>query len=199
MSEAGSRNGKSAVAGAALALFAEKGVMATTTRDIARKAGVAEGTIYRHYSSKDSLSRELFRQCVDHLRAYLEESLGQQRSTVGKFRVLVQAFFDYARREPASYSYIMFGHHAQMYPAVQGAPMPKDVFVELIRDGMEKGIFQKRDENLAAAMVIGALARVIFFKQNGLINQDFEQIIPEVTEACLRMIAPEDIWAAECC
>ncbi|WP_042142216.1 TetR/AcrR family transcriptional regulator [Paucisalibacillus sp. EB02] len=40
---------------AATDLFAEKGYAATSTSEIAKKAGVAEGTIFRHYKSKKDL------------------------------------------------------------------------------------------------------------------------------------------------
>jgi AcrR family transcriptional regulator len=40
---------------AATELFAEKGYAATSTSEIAKKAGVAEGTIFRHYKSKKEL------------------------------------------------------------------------------------------------------------------------------------------------
>lgn len=40
---------------AATEIFAEKGFAATSTREIAKKAGVAEGTIFRHYKTKKDL------------------------------------------------------------------------------------------------------------------------------------------------
>ena len=40
---------------AATEIFAEKGYAATSTREIAQKAGVAEGTIFRHYKTKKDL------------------------------------------------------------------------------------------------------------------------------------------------
>jgi len=46
---------------AALDLFTSQGYHATTTPQIARKAGVAEGTIYRHFTSKQHLLNELYR------------------------------------------------------------------------------------------------------------------------------------------
>ncbi|MRG87438.1 TetR/AcrR family transcriptional regulator [Salinibacillus xinjiangensis] len=40
---------------AAIEIFAEKGYAATSTSEIAKRAGVAEGTIFRHYKTKKDL------------------------------------------------------------------------------------------------------------------------------------------------
>lgn len=41
---------------AALALFAEKGFYATTTKAISRKAGIAEGTLFNYFETKEDLA-----------------------------------------------------------------------------------------------------------------------------------------------
>lgn len=46
---------KMRILAAAVDLFAEKGYAAASTADIARRAGVAEGTIFRHFRSKKEL------------------------------------------------------------------------------------------------------------------------------------------------
>lgn len=46
---------------AALELFTAQGYHVTTTPLIAKRAGVAEGTIYRHFDSKQHLLNELYR------------------------------------------------------------------------------------------------------------------------------------------
>ncbi|MEO6068679.1 MAG: TetR/AcrR family transcriptional regulator [Gemmatimonadota bacterium] len=47
---------------AALELFTTVGFRATTTTAIAEAAGVAEGTIYRHFTGKEQLLNEIYRQ-----------------------------------------------------------------------------------------------------------------------------------------
>lgn len=67
------------IVSAALKLFAEKGYDGATTAEIARQAGVAEGTIYRHFADK----KELFLACVTPAaEAALQEGLsGVQEAT----------------------------------------------------------------------------------------------------------------------
>ncbi|MCF6149780.1 MAG: TetR/AcrR family transcriptional regulator [Candidatus Kuenenia sp.] len=43
----------------ALKLFSKKGYLGTTTREIAKKAGTAEVTIFRHFTSKEKLFEEV--------------------------------------------------------------------------------------------------------------------------------------------
>lgn len=47
---------------AAAVVFAEKGFHPATTKDIARQAGIAEGTIYNYFESKTSLLLGIFEQ-----------------------------------------------------------------------------------------------------------------------------------------
>src|SRR5215469_2654572 len=49
-----------AIVRAATKLFARGGVDATSMRDIADASGIREAAIYRHFASKEELSREIF-------------------------------------------------------------------------------------------------------------------------------------------
>jgi len=64
--------------GVAARLFAERGFARTTTREIARAAGVSEGAIYRHFRSKEELLFTYVRRAVvssaDNLLSRLEEA-----------------------------------------------------------------------------------------------------------------------------
>lgn len=54
---------------AALDLFQSKGFDATTTKSIARKAGIAEGTVFNYFRTKDDIALHFFEQEVDQAMA----------------------------------------------------------------------------------------------------------------------------------
>jgi TetR/AcrR family transcriptional regulator, transcriptional repressor of aconitase len=54
---------KAAIVRAALPLFARKGYAETTTKDLARAAGVSEPLLYRHFPSKEALYVEIQNLC----------------------------------------------------------------------------------------------------------------------------------------
>lgn len=55
--------------GAALELFVEKGFAATKTEDVATRAGVAKGTLYLYYPSKEDLLKAVVRENLSTLIA----------------------------------------------------------------------------------------------------------------------------------
>jgi AcrR family transcriptional regulator len=62
---------------AAVAVFAEKGFHRATTKEIARAAGVSEGTIYNYFASKDDLLIGIMTRLanLEHLDTELAEAL----------------------------------------------------------------------------------------------------------------------------
>src|SRR3954447_689094 len=53
----------------AATLFAERGLRATTVRDIADAAGILSGSLYHHFDSKESMVDEILRGFLDPLFA----------------------------------------------------------------------------------------------------------------------------------
>lgn len=54
---------KTAIVMAALPLFARQGYAETTTKDLARAAGISEALLYRHFPSKEALYEEIQNLC----------------------------------------------------------------------------------------------------------------------------------------
>jgi AcrR family transcriptional regulator len=63
---------KQAILAAALKLFAEKGFYNTGTRAISRKAGIAEGTLFNYFETKEDLALYFFEREMDEVIAWFE-------------------------------------------------------------------------------------------------------------------------------
>ena len=85
---------------AALELFTTLGYHASTTPQIAARAGVAEGTIYRHFSSKQHLLNEVYRGSV---RVFLNIMRDTPAHTPcrERLRQIALAWRDIAEQNPA--------------------------------------------------------------------------------------------------
>ncbi|GEO70358.1 TetR/AcrR family transcriptional regulator [Levilactobacillus acidifarinae] len=70
------------VLAASLTLFAEQGFANTTTKQIADRAGVAEGTVYRRYKTKDELLAALLKPMVTQVLPRLMHEFAQQVKTM---------------------------------------------------------------------------------------------------------------------
>lgn len=70
---------KEAILAAALELGAQHGISGTTMEEVAEKAGVAKGSVYYNFTSKDKLFEELLTTGVSRLSAVLADARGAHR------------------------------------------------------------------------------------------------------------------------
>jgi AcrR family transcriptional regulator len=86
---------KRAILRAALELFAEKGFYHTTTKAISRKAGIAEGTLFNYFQTKEDLALYFFEQELDAVIEWYERDPRVKRATLAeKLFAIIQQFLD---------------------------------------------------------------------------------------------------------
>jgi TetR/AcrR family fatty acid metabolism transcriptional regulator len=75
---------------AAVRVFAQEGFYNAKVSQIAQEAGVADGTIYLYFKSKDDLLISLFEDRMERINANLRDALGQGKSAREKLRNVVR-------------------------------------------------------------------------------------------------------------
>jgi len=88
---------------AALAVTARDGLAAATTAALAAEAGVAEGTLYRHYKGKDDLLIDAYRTMKTHIFDAVVENLNPNAPVRERVLVAWRAIFDAYRADPESF------------------------------------------------------------------------------------------------
>lgn len=75
-------NTRRAILRAALELFAEKGFYRTTTKAISRKAGIAEGTLFNYFQTKEDLALYFFEESLADIMQWYERDQRMKRATL---------------------------------------------------------------------------------------------------------------------
>ncbi len=84
---------------AAVKVFAEKGFCNSKVRDVAQQAGIADGTIYIYFKSKDDLLISLFETKMDHIYSHFVERLRPLKNPVEKLKVFLETYFNMIRED----------------------------------------------------------------------------------------------------
>ncbi len=159
---------------AALRLFAKRGFEATTTRDLAETAGVAEGTLFRYFPTKKAILIEVVTQgWVDLLTDLLTEL-----SQMGSYRAIAQVMRKRMLRlhENADIMRVCF-MEAQFHPdlreRIQQEVIDKmtDVTEAFFETAMEQGIYRQINPKTVARVFLGMFV-VAGFSQETILSSN---------------------------
>jgi AcrR family transcriptional regulator len=157
---------------------------------IAEKAGVAAGTIYRYFESKDALIMELYRELEVKLTARLLEGYSTELSIREQFIHLGTALLRYFIEHPLQFRYI-----EQYHDSPYGVSLRRDRLmgkndrgdVNLFKDLLEQGIARQMLKDVPLIVIFAlAFAPLMFLTRDhilGFVNMD-EALIKKTTEAC---------------
>lgn len=175
----------------ALQVFREKGVADTLVSDIVRAAGVAQGTFYLYFKTKDDVTDAVFEMMADELVDRVERALGAPGgSAVDRLLVLRDALVEITD-EPHEQELLVQYHRPEnraehdllgqtLWPRL--APL----LAAIVRQGVEEGVFTAEDPETAAWFILGGVqALEIGFDSPGALDK----AIASVTTFVLRGLA----------
>ena len=161
---AGARGGdkRERILDAAVRVFARKGFHATRVSEVAKAAGVADGTIYLYFNSKEHLLISLFEDRVERLLAYLEAELPRVATASRKLQRIIELQLGLleGERDLAEVITIILRQSTKL---MKEHAAPKfnaylDVIARVIAEGQESGELRADvSPHLAARAVFGAL------------------------------------------
>lgn len=90
--------GRERILAATFDLLREKGIARLTTKEIAARAEVSEGSIFYHYNNREGLLSAVFEQALTPLVELRDRGVGEQdlRSTLNDFAAAVEQFLERA-------------------------------------------------------------------------------------------------------
>jgi TetR/AcrR family fatty acid metabolism transcriptional regulator len=147
---------------AAVRVFARKGFYATRVSEVAQAAGVADGTIYLYFRSKDALLVSLFEDRVERLLTFLETDLPQAASAGDRLRRIIEVQLGLleGERDLAEVVTVILRQSTKLmkeYAAPKFSAYLAAI-AQVVEDGQTSGELRKDvSPHLAARAIFGAL------------------------------------------
>lgn len=148
-------------------LFAEKGYDATSIEEITATVGVAKGTLYYHFSSKEEIFNFLVEEGVKLLKNSIAIKTAKLESSIDKIRAIVLIQI----KVLVKYENFMTIILSQIWGNDPRSQMCRNyvfeyiqMIEEIVRDGIKKGEIIEADPNVIASGIFGFTCSSLIYK-----------------------------------
>jgi AcrR family transcriptional regulator len=155
-----SEDKRNAILDAATRLFAERGLTAAPTSEISKQAGVAEGTLFTYFKTKDDLINALYREIKLELADAMMSDFPRKKNVRTRLRHVWDRYVNWGIAHPKPRKVL-----AQLQVSEVLTKESRDAgsapFVEfqiMIRDAIEQRVFRN---NLPVELISKSLAALV--------------------------------------
>jgi TetR/AcrR family fatty acid metabolism transcriptional regulator len=151
---------------AAVKVFAEQGFFQSTVAQIAKQAGVADGTIYLYFKSKDDILVQFYEYRTRQVFERFRESVEQASTAIDKLRNLVRTHLREFQKDPNMaivYQVETHQHRPVAQESIKAmAKMYRDLIDEVVEQGQQEGTIRHNlFMGLVKRLINGAVDEVI--------------------------------------
>ena len=151
---------------AAIKVFAEQGFFQSTIAQIAKEAGVADGTIYLYFKNKDDILVQFFNYKAKQVFDGFREEVNRAESAVDKLRNLIRRHLaEFQRDRNMAILYQFETHQSSRLAEEQIKEMSNmylDIVAEIMEQGQQEGLIRKNLYlSLVKRFILGAVDEVI--------------------------------------
>ncbi|MDQ3370456.1 MAG: TetR family transcriptional regulator [Myxococcota bacterium] len=154
---------REAILVAALELFVERGFWGTAVPEIADRAGVGAGTIYRYFESKEALVNAIYRQEKLRFSSGVLDDFPPNAPTREQFRTIWMRMARFATENTAAFIFLELHHHASYLDDESRAVEQRmqEVITAVLTAAQHRRELKAGSPELLMGMVMGAFIGVI--------------------------------------
>ena len=131
----------------AATMFAERGMRATTVRDIADSAGILSGSLYHHFKSKEQMVEEVLRDFLDWLFGRYQEIVDTEPNPLERLKGLFMTSFEAIEDRHAQV--VIYQDEAKRLSSLPQFDFvearnqeQRKLWIDLLNEGVEQGCFR---------------------------------------------------------
>ena len=170
---------------AALQCFVELGFHGTAIPQIAARAGVAAGTIYHYFVSKEALVNALYRSWKTVVAQRVFMKFPQEAPVREQFRAMWHEMIAFAMEHPTAFIFIELHNHASYLDDESRAVDRnlKDFARSVIQMAQMQGLLKPLDASVLMELIFGAFVGMMRAQSEGRIELTPEKIA-DAEQAC---------------
>jgi AcrR family transcriptional regulator len=170
---------------AARKLFARHGYDGTTTRDLAQEAGVAEGTIFRHFENKKAILIEVATQGWVEILTDLLTELSEMASYKAIAQVMRKRMLNlHQNADLLRVCFMEAQFHPDLREQIQSEVITKmtDVAEAFFETAMDQGIYRRMNPRIVAQIFLGMFTIAGFSRDTIMPDGSSPQAMLEMAE-----------------
>jgi AcrR family transcriptional regulator len=175
---------------AAEELFLENGYEETAVSDIVRNAGVAQGTFYYYFKSKDEVLSAITDRWIEEIRAGMEDiASGDDSDAIEKILGFFKFFSSLGRSRQRLVEYVHEERNAHLHIKFEKR-VPQIIippFSRMIEEGVEEGFFNVKYPEMAALSIIETAGAISHIHETYRLEENTEKM-NEITDATFDFI-----------
>ena len=151
----------------ALELFVTQGIQDTSMAQISKTSGVAVGTIYNHFTSKDHLIEEMYLALFEKFsEAVTLEDDETSLPFKERFILIMQKSYDFYIKNPNNYHFT-YSHYNSSYISKEIKEKVDESMVEysnLLNEGIKEKIFKEKNPKILMRWIYNNLISLVQLK-----------------------------------
>ena len=176
----------------ALKLFVEFGFHATPTSKIAKEAGVANGTLFHYYKTKDELILALYAHTKSRLTEYMYANASKDESLELVFKSIYTNTIEWAQENKAEFYFIQQFSTSPFYGLITPEEITKQAkpHLDFLQDGIKAAVIKPMPVDLLYTLINSHIAGINQYlssqefstaKQKKIINESLQLLWDMIT------------------
>ncbi|MFA5222282.1 MAG: TetR/AcrR family transcriptional regulator [Methanoregula sp.] len=147
----------------ALTLFTERGFFGTPTSLISKEAGVATGTLFFYFTTKEELIDTLYRRIKSEAAQVMCRDVNPEKTALAKLRRIGFNAVEWGIQNPAKQKFMeQFAHSPFVSTNAHEEGMSHFLFLQdIVKDGIRVGTIRTIDPGLLFCMMASSLSGLI--------------------------------------
>jgi TetR/AcrR family fatty acid metabolism transcriptional regulator len=157
---------REAILNAAVKVFAQKGYFNSKVADIAKEAGIADGTVYLYFKSKDEILHSVFDRAMEEFISEGKHEIADIEKPEERLRRIARLHLEKlsADRDMAIVFQVELRGSTKFMEEFSAAGFADylDIIIQTIKDGQKSGVFRKDLKPIVCAKILyGALDEMV--------------------------------------